>query len=342
MGWIPVRMNKDRNEVQMNRRIIAHITHEAIGKIRDGAVLEGFYKPGVSQCNGRTILIIRCFIRRERGFTARAAKCFILLGGKQLRLRLSADSNSTWAQCRAAHLFDPIPKSKARRRCFCGYYMDSQPINQFEAACSGNSNSQPCVRKPVEYDSMSGSAHDIKVLSCGTRRPRSSYLMNLWVCRPFWPAYWIYDFKTVFYAHEVAPMRRIVEGHSGHDTMFYNVLRKAHQQDLYVNDVFGDQSHFFKYALVDAARHCDNILAVGNCVVDELRFLAPEFNIADIDLTYNGIPAYQVGLAEKYNPASVCEPIAKPARLEAGFCFHPCHTSGHHKVYGEIFVFWNT
>lgn len=109
-----------------------------------------------------------------------------------------------------------------------------------------------------------------------------------------------HDFKTVFYAHEVAPMRKIVEEHLGHDTMFYNVLDKAHQQDLYVNDVFGDQSHFFKYALVNAARYCDNILAVGDCVVEELKFLAPEFGVSDIDLTYNGIPAYDISLAEKY------------------------------------------
>ncbi len=86
-----------------------------------------------------------------------------------------------------------------------------------------------------------------------------------------------HDFKTVFYAHEVAPVRKIVEEHSGHDTMFYNVMEKAHNTDLYVNDVFGDQTHFFKYALVNAARYCDNILAVGDCVVDELKFLAPEF-----------------------------------------------------------------
>ncbi|MCI0498629.1 MAG: glycosyltransferase, partial [Planctomycetales bacterium] len=109
-----------------------------------------------------------------------------------------------------------------------------------------------------------------------------------------------YDFKTVFYAHEVAPMRRIVEEHPGHDTMFYNVIRKAHQRDLYVNEVFGDQSYFFKYALVNAARYCDNILAVGDCVVDELKFLAPEFGTADIDLTYNGIPAYAITVAEKH------------------------------------------
>jgi len=108
-----------------------------------------------------------------------------------------------------------------------------------------------------------------------------------------------YDFKTIFYAHEVAPMRRIVEKHSGHDTMFYNVLKRARQTGLSVSEVFGDQSYFFKYALVDAARHCDNILAVGDCVVQELRFMAPEFSLAEIDLSYNGVPAYEISLAEK-------------------------------------------
>lgn len=108
-----------------------------------------------------------------------------------------------------------------------------------------------------------------------------------------------FDFKTVFYAHEVAPMRRIVEKHSGHDTMFYNVMKQALESGLCVSEVFGDQNHFFKFALVDAARYCDNILAVGDYVVDELRFMAPEFLHADIDLTYNGIPAYQISLAEK-------------------------------------------
>ena len=109
-----------------------------------------------------------------------------------------------------------------------------------------------------------------------------------------------YDFKTVFYAHEVAPVRRIVEGNTGHDTMFYNVLRKAHEKDQYINEVFGNQSDFYKHALVEAARNCDNILAVGDCVVEELKFLAPEFEFADVDLTYNGIPAYEISLAEKY------------------------------------------
>jgi glycogen synthase len=107
------------------------------------------------------------------------------------------------------------------------------------------------------------------------------------------------NFRTVFYAHEVATMRRIIEEHSGHDTMFYNVMRQAHNDKLYVNEVFGDQSSYFKHALVEASKYCDHIYAVGDYVVDELRFLAPEFETANIDIIYNGIQAYQISVADK-------------------------------------------
>lgn len=107
------------------------------------------------------------------------------------------------------------------------------------------------------------------------------------------------DFTTVFYAHEVATMRRIVEDHPGHDTMFYNVAKQAHQDALYVNEVFGDQSFYFKHALVEASKYCDRICAVGDYVADELRFLAPEFESAQINIVYNGIPAYEISVAEK-------------------------------------------
>ena len=110
-----------------------------------------------------------------------------------------------------------------------------------------------------------------------------------------------YNFRTVFYAHEVATMRRIIEEHPGHDTMFYNVIKQAHRDRLYVNEVFGDQGSYFKHALVEASKYCDRICAVGDYVVDELRFLAPDFETADIDIVYNGIPAYQISVADKLN-----------------------------------------
>ncbi len=102
-----------------------------------------------------------------------------------------------------------------------------------------------------------------------------------------------WNMRSAYYAHEVPPVRRIVEEHSGHDTMFYNVLARSRPQGRYVNDLFGDQSGYFRHALAEASRHLDVTLAVGDFVVDELHFLSPEMARSNIRLTYNGIPAYE-------------------------------------------------
>jgi hypothetical protein len=102
------------------------------------------------------------------------------------------------------------------------------------------------------------------------------------------------QWRTGFYAHEVATMRRIVEGHPGHDTMFYNVLEQAMAKGKFVEDVFGLQAPFFKHALVSAARFCDVVLCVGDEVLSEMKFLGADFARKNLRLAYNGVPAYQV------------------------------------------------
>jgi len=106
------------------------------------------------------------------------------------------------------------------------------------------------------------------------------------------------DYRTVFYAHEVATMRRIVEEHPGHDTMFYNVLAGAMAQGKFVEDIFGLQTPFFKHALVTAARFVDAILCVGDHVLSEMKFLASAFAEKNLRLAYNGVPAYEISLEE--------------------------------------------
>ena len=113
--------------------------------------------------------------------------------------------------------------------------------------------------------------------------------------------------RTIFYAHEVATIRPIVEGHPGHDVRFYNVMKHAMSQGKSVRDVFDDAFWYFKHALIDKAHLCDAIFAVGDLVVDELRFLAKPFEDYPINLVYNGIPAFEVNLAEK---------LASKARLQ--------------------------
>jgi len=105
-------------------------------------------------------------------------------------------------------------------------------------------------------------------------------------------------YRTAFYAHEVATMRRIVEGHPGHDTMFYNVLEQAMAKGKFVEDVFGLQAPFFKHALVSASRFCDAVLCVGDHVLDEMKFLASDFAEKRLALVYNGVPAYEVTLED--------------------------------------------
>jgi hypothetical protein len=76
-------------------------------------------------------------------------------------------------------------------------------------------------------------------------------------------------------------------------------MKQAHDDKVYVNEVFGDQSSYFKHPLIEASKYCDRICAVGDYIVRELQFLAPEFENAGIDIVYNGIPAYQISIAEK-------------------------------------------
>src|SRR5262249_21848821 len=107
------------------------------------------------------------------------------------------------------------------------------------------------------------------------------------------------NFRTIFYAHEVATMRRLVEHSPGQDVMFYNVMRAAMEQGKYVQDVFSDQSSYYKHALVRAARWSDAIFAVGDLAVQELRFLGEDFADVDIQIAYNGVPCWKISEADK-------------------------------------------
>ena len=107
------------------------------------------------------------------------------------------------------------------------------------------------------------------------------------------------NFRTAFYAHEVATMRRVVEHNPGHDTMFYNVMRAAVPAGHFVEDVFGPQDGYYKHSLVKAARHCDAIFAVGDYVQKEIRFLGPDFINVQSQVVYNGVPCWKISVEEK-------------------------------------------
>ena len=105
--------------------------------------------------------------------------------------------------------------------------------------------------------------------------------------------------RTVFYAHEVASVRPIVEKRAGHDVMFYNVLCAQAGDGRTLEEIFPEVTANYKHALVKAARYCDHVFAVGDYIESELRFLDRHFRTMDIDLVYNGVPALPATLAEK-------------------------------------------
>ncbi len=107
------------------------------------------------------------------------------------------------------------------------------------------------------------------------------------------------SWRLVFYAHEMATARALIEDHSGHDTRFYNVLQQARAAGLTLDQVFGDRSDFFKHALIMRASRFDNILAVGQWVEQELNFLGGNIAAANIDLVYNGVGAHEISLEER-------------------------------------------
>jgi hypothetical protein len=103
--------------------------------------------------------------------------------------------------------------------------------------------------------------------------------------------------KSAYVAHEVPTARLLVEADGGHDTRFYNILHLAQKAGLTMDEVFGDQSAFHKDGMVKTAALCDYVLAVGDPVVDELRFLDERFRRKPIDIVYNGAPSRQVFLS---------------------------------------------
>lgn len=144
----------------------------------------------------------------------------------------------------------------------------------------------------------------VQALGVGVRRPGTDCIVvaHEFMGMPTALAAMLYQpgtFRTVFYAHETAPVRKIVEDYPGHDTMFYNLLAYAREHQHYIYEIFPQIRDFFKFPLVRASKWCDNVLAVGDYVAQEMRFLSPEFDSVDIDVVYNGLPSWKISLEEK-------------------------------------------
>lgn len=294
-----------------------HVTHEAVGKVGGiGAVLQGFFtSKSYLEAVGRSILVGPLFTT-EGSVHER-------LGENSEVLYSSLDGYVNTGYAPAFHKIENFYNAGIvyGRRTFMDEHtgirsspevvlvdvrrMDRGPINELKRRLFEEFGVRSDLFEDLwefeQYVRLAPVALDV-LHAIGATEQSTIIISHEFMGMPTALAAILeshYHFKTVFYAHEVATMRQIVEKHPGHDTMFYNVIKKAHSEGLYVNEVFGDQGSYFKHALVEASKYCDRILAVGDYVVDELRFLAPEFESADINIVYNGIPAYPISVAEK-------------------------------------------
>lgn len=296
---------------------LVHVTHETVGKVGGiGAVLNGFFtcKSYLDAVN-RSILVGPLF-STDGSVLDRLGE-----GGEVLYSSLDGLVNTGYASAfRKIESFynagiiygrrtfidkQTGTKSSPEVLLIDVRYMDTGPVNAFKKQLFERfgirSDSYESLWEYEQYVRLAPPAIDA-LKAIGAATDRTVVIAHEYMGMPTALAAIAEphcSFKTAFHAHEVATMRQIVEKHPGHDTMFYNVLREAHRTGLYVNDVFGSQNSYFKHPLVAASKHCDIILAVGNCVADELRFMGPEFEGRDIDIVYNGIPAYQISPAEK-------------------------------------------
>jgi len=94
--------------------------------------------------------------------------------------------------------------------------------------------------------------------------------------------------RTVFYAHEVATVRRLIEDHPAHELMFYNLLEAAGDGRA-LESFFPEANAFYKHPLVKAARHCDAVFAVGPLVAREMGFVDGPGPAGRVETVFNGV-----------------------------------------------------
>ncbi|MHC4976180.1 MAG: hypothetical protein ACYTF7_06195 [Planctomycetota bacterium] len=104
-------------------------------------------------------------------------------------------------------------------------------------------------------------------------------------------------YTTILHGHECASARPLVEHHAGHDAAFYGAMERGVARGESLDDVFGDQSHMPRHALVSRAFHLDATLAVGRQTASEFAFLSDRMRRSRIEVCPNGVPAGDV--AEK-------------------------------------------
>ncbi len=104
--------------------------------------------------------------------------------------------------------------------------------------------------------------------------------------------------KTIFVAHEVSPVRSLVEKSSGHDISFYNILSEEHGKRTF-EEVFGSQKQNPRNELIEQAVNFDSIFAVSDLIKEEYLFLVPDTPLKKIKTVYNGLSVQNISADQK-------------------------------------------
>ncbi len=102
------------------------------------------------------------------------------------------------------------------------------------------------------------------------------------------------DLKTVYWAHEVPPVRDLLEQETGHRLLFDQAIRTRPGQRSY-ESILRDAGGY-KHALVSRACRAHAVFAVSDRTAQELALLSEEFRRTRIDVVYNGLPARPIDL----------------------------------------------
>jgi hypothetical protein len=102
------------------------------------------------------------------------------------------------------------------------------------------------------------------------------------------------DLKAVYWAHEVPPVRELIERSADHRLTFDVALRTSDGRRTY--EALLQEESTFKHGLVSRAYAANRIFAVSDRVAQELRLLGPKLQETPIEIVYNGLPSRPVNL----------------------------------------------